>query len=41
MKIRDHLHYTDFKNESLQQKISILVQKLVDAEEKTNGNNVG
>ena len=41
MKIRDHLHYTDFKNESLQQKISILLQKLVDAEEKTNGNNVG
>ena len=33
MKLQNHLHYTDFKNKSLQQK--------KDAEEKTNGNNVG
>ena len=27
MKLRDHLHYTDFKKELLQQKISTLLQK--------------
>ena len=42
MKLQDHLHYTDFKHKSLQQKKTILLQKkMVDAEEKANGNNVG
>ena len=27
MKLQDHLHYTDFKNELLQQKMSTLLQK--------------
>ena len=41
MKLQDHLHYTDFKHELLQQKISTLLQKkVVDAEEKTSENNV-
>jgi hypothetical protein len=33
-------YHTCFKNELLQQKISTLLQKIVDAEEKTNENNV-
>ena len=42
MKLQDHQHYTDFKNVSLQQKKAIILQKkMVDAEEKANGKNVG
>ena len=34
MKLQYHLHYTDLKNESLQQQnLSIRLQKMVDAEE--------
>jgi flagellar basal body rod protein FlgB len=41
MKLQDHLHYTDFKNELLQRKhINCSTKKIVDAEEKANGNNV-
>ena len=43
MKLQDHLHYTDFKNELLQRKhiiSTVLQKKIVDAEEKANGNNV-
>ena len=35
MKLQDHLHDTDFKNKSLQQKNNSSTK------EKTNGNNVG
>ena len=35
MKLQDHLHYTNFKNKSLQQKNNSSTK------EKTNGNNVG
>ena len=42
MKLQNHLHYTDFKNESWQQtNINSSTKKMVDAEEKANGNNVG
>ena len=42
MKLQDHLHYSDFKNESLQQKqYQFFCQKKVDVEEKSNGSNVG
>ena len=40
LKLQDHLHCTDLKNESSQQKNNFL-QKMVDAEEKATGNNVG
>jgi hypothetical protein len=41
MKIQDHLHYTYFINESLQQKTSTLLQKkIVEAEEGINENHV-
>ena len=42
MKLQDHLHYSDFKNESLQQKnTNSSTKKMVDVEEKSNGSNVG
>ena len=42
LKLQDHQHYTDFKNKSLQQKkYQLFYKKMVDAEKKTNGNNVG
>jgi hypothetical protein len=34
MKLQDHLHYTDFKNKSLQQKNNSSTKKMVDAEKK-------
>jgi len=41
MRLQDHLHYTYFKNELLQQiNINSSTNKIVDAEEKTNENNV-
>ena len=41
MKIQDHLHSTDFINESLQQKTSTLLRKKnVEAEEGINENHV-
>ena len=39
MKLQEHRHYTDFKNELLQQKISFFC-KNGDAEEEISGNNV-
>ena len=39
MKLQDHLHYTDFKNELLRKKYQLFYNKSVDAEEKANGNN--
>ena len=42
MKLQDHLHHTDFKNESLQQKnINSSTKTMVDVEENGNGSNVG
>ena len=41
MRLQDHLHYTYFKNELLQQiNINSSTKKIVDAEEKNNENNV-
>jgi flagellar basal body rod protein FlgB len=39
MKLQNHLHYTGFKHKLLQRTMSTLLQK-IDAEKKTNGNNV-
>ena len=41
MKLQDHLHYTDFKMNHNSKKIKYSTEKMVDAEEKANGNNVG
>ena len=41
MKLQDHLHSTDFENEFFpQKKYNPFYKKNVDAEKKTNGNNV-
>ena len=41
MRLQDHLHYTYFKDELLQQiNINSSTRKIVNAEEKTNENNV-
>jgi hypothetical protein len=42
MKLQYHLHYTDFKmNHCSKSNINSSTKNMVDAEEKTNGHNVG
>ena len=41
MNLQDHLHYTDFKMNHNSKKNKSSTEKMVDAEENTNGNNVG
>ena len=40
MKLQDHLHYTDFEWSINAKNINPSAQKIVDTEEKANGNNV-